>query len=927
MKRAVLAGLLILLLPAVVLSRPAQATSLFGPNERIVSAYQAGELSVDDMIRYGVASVTAPETVPARLRPTGPLSTNAETYLTYLSAMSAKASGAAKQVLSPPGLRSTGNSFFDCAHDEPYRFLRKDYHCWANVDNFVIFYNLDTGGGGVPPTPAEPSGRPTAIQNAVDAVSIAARTYRSMGFEISDNPAVPHAIFFGTDQFCDPVLDNLCSPKLRNPFVLPIGYNFLPTILMPSNPVYYDYLPRHELFHVFQYSYWKAGKVAQDFFRQFIDTDAFGSMNWWMEATAEWAAHQTYLHAPSHVPYPSQRDMYADHVDDFLAKPMLALNGWDGLGGPRQYGAFLLPLYLTEQVGPDFVRSTWEQIRSAGSSPITAIQASLGGRDLRVLLHGFAIANYRLAAPQYGAAENGYRDPDVALWRSELEQEQATEGDSLGGARPMRSSNAAFVGYNEVASGALLPGGSSYTDFTAQQGAAPATLTIKGFNVAPGQPVPRVAWSVLVWAQAGKGSDTLSAYPTAEYVRSPDSTGTVEIENFRYPMVATLVKTRLDLRTSSAAASNDWTNPFWSVGNYVPFQRRSCALRPPVLGPPQLDAYPVGTFNAYAASTPDGWTGGDSTFSMPLPGGRTLWLFSDTFLGPLNANGTRPTTARIINNSFVLQDGDKLTTVHGGTASDPRALLPPPDGTHWYWSGDGFVTGDRLQVMFNKYRLEGTGPMPFAFDQNVVATFSLSDLTKPKSVTPLPSRAGVAWGSAILPASRSGDGYTYVYGVSDAPINKKMKVARVRGDDLRVGRWQFYTPWGWSEVEEHAAETLSGIANEYSVTPWRGQFLMVSQDSTEAFNGLINAFTSCDPFDGFTNRTPVYRMPEPGPFGSYLDGDVISYNPHVHFEQSTDASLLISYNVNSMDNRAQPDADHYRDPSIYRPRFIRVAIS
>ncbi|ACZ87599.1 hypothetical protein [Streptosporangium roseum] len=105
-----------------------------------------------------------------------------------------------------------------------------------------------------------------------------------------------------------------------------------------------------------------------------------------------------------------------------------------------------------------------------------------------------------------------------------------------------------------------------------------------------------------------------------------------------------------------------------------------------------------------------------------------------------------------------------------------------------------------------------------------------------------------------------------------------------------------------------------------------GQFLLISQDSTEAFSGQINAFTSCDPFDGFTNKTSVYRMPEPGLLGSYLDPDIISYNPHVHYEQSTEGSLLISYNVNSMDNRVQPDADHYRDPKIYRPRFFRATI-
>ncbi|HUR00997.1 MAG TPA: hypothetical protein VM347_00500, partial [Nonomuraea sp.] len=701
----------------------------FGPNEKIVSAYKAGDLSVDDMITYGVASLTAPETVPEELRPTGPLSTEPQTYLTYLSAMSGKASESARKVLSPPAQASpaTTNTAkintvstnaakinYDCARDEPYEYMTKDFYCWANVDGFVIFYNVV---GGVPPTPAEPSGRPTVIQNMVEAVSIAAKTYRAMGYTITSNPAVPHGIFVGIDKISQWTVDV--------PFVMPIGYNFQPTIVIPSDSEEfdsegYDYHARHELFHVFQYSYWPAGQVGVDLIWDFVVSDKFGSMNWWMEATAEWATHMTYVKYPAHVPDPTQKIRYARKIGAFLSKPMLALNAWDGWGESRQYGAFLLPLYLTEQIGPDFVRSTWEHIRSAGSSPITAIQTSLGGRDLNVLLHTFAIANYRLAPPQYGLEAMGYRDPDVALWRNALEVEDGTEGDSLGGARPMRRSEAAFVGYNQVASGLLLPGGSSYTDFTAEQGAAPATLTVKGFSVLPGEPVPRVMWSVVVWAQAGKGSGTMPEYPTAQYVRTPSSTGEVQIENFRYPMVATLVKTRLDLRTSSTAAKNDWTNPIWSVDNYVPLKRRTCVLRPPVIGPPQLNAAPADTFNDYAAATPDGWTGGDSTYSMSMPDGRTLWLFSDTFLGPLNSNGTRPTTAKVINNSFVIQEGNKLTTVHGGTASAPTALLPPPDDTHWYWSGDGFITGDRLQVMFNKYRREGTGPMPFAFDQNVV---------------------------------------------------------------------------------------------------------------------------------------------------------------------------------------------------------------
>ncbi|MEU6998740.1 hypothetical protein [Nonomuraea sp. NPDC046570] len=934
-------GLLFLLLPTILLSLPAQASTesqVFGPNEKIVSAYQAGDLSVDDMVTYGVASLTAPETVPEELRPTGPLSTDPQTYLTYLSAMSGKASESARKVLSPPAQAShattdtaktntvstnAANTNYDCARDEPFEYMTKDFYCWANVDGFVIFYNVV---GGVPPTPAEPSGRPTVIQHMVEAVSIAAKTYRAMGYTITSNPAVPHGIFVGLDKITYP----RGEWKVKAPFVMPIGYNFLPTILIPSDSKDfvsegYDYHARHELFHVFQYSYWPAGQVGVELIWDFFASDKFGSMNWWMEATAEWATHMTYVKYPAHVPDPTQKIRYARNIGEFLSRPRDALNAWDGWGESRQYGAFLLPLYLTEQIGPDFVRHTWEHIRSAKSAPITAIKASLNGRDLNMLLHTFAIANYRLASPQPLMEAMGYRDPDVDMWRSILAKENATDEDMLGGARPARLPQAASVGYDTFLGPQLQPGGSFYIDLAAEKGAPPTTLTVQGYTVLPGKPVPGITWSVLVWSRAGEGSSALPEYPQA-HNRWGHTQREVKIEDFRYPMVATMIATRHDLRVSSAAAMLDYGSAFWWVGNYVPVQNRTCDLRKPSIGPLELNAAPADTFNDYAFTTPDGWTGGDSTYSMRMPDGRTLWLFSDTFLGPL-INGTRPTSAKLINNSFVIQDGTKLTTVHGGTAEEPKALLPPPDSTHWYWSGDGFIVGNTLQVVFQKYRREGTGPMPFAFDENVVATFSLSDLTKPTNITKLPSGAGVAWGSAILPASRSGDGYTYIYGVSDAPINKQMRVARVKGNDLRVGRWQYLNLWGWTEVENNAGYIMTGIANEYSVTPWKGQFLLLSQDSTEAFSGQINAFTSCDPFDGFTNKTSVYRMPEPGPLGSYLDPDIISYNPHVHYEQSTEESLLISYNVNSMDNRVHPDADLYRDSRIYRPRFFRATIS
>ncbi|BFP51234.1 hypothetical protein OH733_04995 [Streptomyces griseus] len=368
-------------------------------------------------------------------------------------------------------------------------------------------------------------------------------------------------------------------------------------------------------------------------------------------------------------------------------------------------------------------------------------------------------------------------------------------------------------------------------------------------------------------------------------------------------------------------------------GPVAPIQYPQCAnSRAPLVRDVKEQAAPTKAFLDYAKSTPDGWTGGDSTYSVTLPDGRRLWVFSDTFLGPLNGDGTRPVGAKLVNSTFVIQDGDSLTTITGGTKENPEAIMPPSAPDHWYWAGDAMLAGidgeQYLQVTYQEYQKFGEGAWDWRFSRNVVATFSLDDLSEPERVDPLPSDSRVAWGSAVLEAGRSGDEYTYIYGVSDAPINKKMRVARVKGTDLsKVDDWQFFdmAEGSWMRGEREGATSLTGIANEYSVTPWNGGFVLVSQDSTEAFSGKIRLWHSCSPYGPYTSLADqdlVYRMPEPGPYGSYWDGNIISYNAHVHPSLRQGDVWTLSYNVNSMDNRISPEGAHYRDPGIYKPRFV-----
>ncbi|MET0860130.1 MAG: DUF4185 domain-containing protein, partial [Microbacterium sp.] len=60
------------------------------------------------------------------------------------------------------------------------------------------------------------------------------------------------------------------------------------------------------------------------------------------------------------------------------------------------------------------------------------------------------------------------------------------------------------------------------------------------------------------------------------------------------------------------------------------------------------------------------WTGADSAYSVKLPGGKIAWIYSDTFLGTVNADHSRPLDSPFIHNSIIIDDHGTLTTYTGG---------------------------------------------------------------------------------------------------------------------------------------------------------------------------------------------------------------------------------------------------------------------
>lgn len=313
----------------------------------------------------------------------------------------------------------------------------------------------------------------------------------------------------------------------------------------------------------------------------------------------------------------------------------------------------------------------------------------------------------------------------------------------------------------------------------------------------------------------------------------------------------------------------------------------------------------------------DRFTGGDGTYSVVLPDGRTLWIFGDSFIGGVTTDYKRvKTTPAYIRNCFITFENDKLITHQQGDPKEFKSMVIPPevaDGSsgkselaQWYWPGDAFIEGGKLNVFVSKFSQENPDDMwGFNFLGTELAEFSLPDL-KPLRVDRFPDVDSVHYGHAICET----DDYLYIYGLK----NKFPYAARTKRENVR-GDWQFFNGKDWVSDPKAAAPLLEFSGSEqFSVFNLNGTYVMIMQEG--GFGRKIYSFTSSSPVGPWGNQQMIYEIPP-------LAGceSCFTYNAVAHPQFTEDNFLLISYNTNSMKLQ-----DHYENALIYRPRFIRVPL-
>lgn len=273
----------------------------------------------------------------------------------------------------------------------------------------------------------------------------------------------------------------------------------------------------------------------------------------------------------------------------------------------------------------------------------------------------------------------------------------------------------------------------------------------------------------------------------------------------------------------------------------------------------------------------EGWVGGDGVFSVALNAQRTLWLFSDTWVGKI-ADGKR-SKVTLVNNTVGVQEGHGAQakidfTVRTGADGKPTALIKPSDNKGWYWILAGASTSERLYMFLaqvEKTAESGAfGFRHFAQKLGVVsnpldapANWKVDERELP--CTEFSKSRTVSFGSAAL---LDGE-FLYVYGIDEelAPkrSGKRMILARVKADAIAdTAAWRYFKEGEWQADFRACSHLVPNVATEYSVTflPALKKYVAVYTEGGLSKKILArSAETPCGPWSA---PTTVFECPEMG---------------------------------------------------------------
>ena len=313
---------------------------------------------------------------------------------------------------------------------------------------------------------------------------------------------------------------------------------------------------------------------------------------------------------------------------------------------------------------------------------------------------------------------------------------------------------------------------------------------------------------------------------------------------------------------------------------------------------PHLDSL----FNQYFTRY-SGWNSGDGAQSILLPDGRSVWLFGDSFVGPVNPNRTRANGNFLINNAAMIQNDNVFTSYYGGTAAAPKALFVPADPTHFYWTRHGFVDNNKLYVtLMELANITTNGTTSTVHEADKVAVLSLPDMKFIRLID-IPYKNAISYGDR----SFIDGNYHYIFGMWSDGWSTKLYMARAKINHAE-DPWEFYSnndQWV-ADMSQAIPITIPGHVTEPTVINRNGRYYLFTQQNFYSKNILM--YRADKPEGPYSEEKLIYTTPD----------SVQTYLALAHPQFIENNTLLIGYSLGG-DIFAS-----FKNVDIERPHFIRV---
>ena len=315
-----------------------------------------------------------------------------------------------------------------------------------------------------------------------------------------------------------------------------------------------------------------------------------------------------------------------------------------------------------------------------------------------------------------------------------------------------------------------------------------------------------------------------------------------------------------------------------------------------------------------------GWLAGDGTLSLLLPDGKTLWIFGDCIVGEKDGEwGVNTANSTIINNAVIIEDGDVLTTYHGGTTENPFSLIPG-DGLDIFWPEHATIENDTIKIFTTKiiYEDNGTPGFNFRIGTTHIASYKYPEMEYINTVpVEYITDTMMRFGAHVLQR----DDYTYIFGKKSISLNgfnyPIPMLARVTNSVSEP--WEFYAgsdTWSFN-CEEAIPVGDRPMSESFFVYEENDKFYLIMHEIWgvgELF--ILEADEITGPWDRASSGGIEKIFCIIPPYASNFHYNLFA---HPHFQN--DDRILFSFNVNTSDFEAL-----FSDTRNYRARFYWLSV-